>query len=488
MKVSNGSCDYCHEDLNDWDYRYQGKHYCRKCYDYLFHFKTCTECNKKRKIYYAMKVPVCKFCQVKNKPCIRCQKEEYTFGKITELGSVCNSCAKYFTEQKTCSECDTKDVNISNRKLPNGTTKLLCQKCYRKKLPVCNSCGYRRKPYSYLLENQKPICKTCSIEVERECKQCHKPFPAGFGHICADCISKNSIETKTKFISSSLSYYMSEYFKEFSIWLNNRRGSNFTSNYIQQYHKYFFDIDELCNEFGRLPTYEEIVNKFTVAKTRKYLSVTIFFDEKGLIKVDKVIQEEYANLDMIDRYLDTFKSDSYRYRLLYNYYEDLYAKYENGKTSIRSIRLALTPAVKLLQYCDYFNTEKPNMNILSGYLWLYPGQRSAITGFINFLRKRFKFDMSLTDISKTIIFKRPKTSKKHLKQRLINLLREPEKDKQLLLKTAIEYLHSIKVPDNVFLDYYHIKIKDNSPYIEISKSQFYIPGQIYMVFVLYESF
>lgn len=483
MKVSDTNCDYCHEKLSEWDYRYHGKHYCRKCYNYLFHFKICSVCNKRRKVYYSLKPPICKFCQVKNKPCIRCGKKEYSFGKITEHGPVCNSCAKYFTEQKTCSECKTKNLNVSNRKLPDGATKLLCQKCYNKKLPVCNSCGYRRKPYSYLLDNHKPICNICSIEVERECKQCHKPFPAGFGNICSNCITKNSIDKKTAFISSSLSEHMSKYFKEFSVWLHKRRGSSFTSNHIQHYHKYFFDIDELCSELGRLPIYEEVVDKFTVAQTRKYLSVTIFFDEKGLIKVDKGIQEEYANLGMIDKYLDTFKSYSYRHKLLHGYFEYLYNKYKNGKTTIRSIRLALTPAIKLLEYCDHFNTEKPDMNILSGYLWLYPGQKSSITGFINFLKNKFKYELSIMDAPK-IVLKRPKTSKKILKQRLIDLLRtnQETKNSQDLIKTAIGYLHEIEIPSNVFINFSCIKTHtDKTVFIYLANYKFYLPSFIFEV-------
>jgi hypothetical protein len=345
---------------------------------------------------------------------------------------------------------------------------------------VCDSCGYRRKAYTYSIENKKAVCKICSIEIVRGCKECGKEFPAGFGRVCSDCNFKKSIDKKTKFISDSLSKYMSRYFIEFSRWLQKRRGLSFTSNHIQHYHKYFFELDKLCEELERMPTYEEVVDRFSVATTRKYLSVTLFFSEIGLLKVNNAIKEECANLDMIDKYLKTFNENSYRDKILNAYYNSLITKLKDNKTTIRSIRLALTPAVKLLQYCEHFNTEKPDVNILSGYLWLYPGQRAAVTGFVNFLRSKFKYDISLKEVQK-VVLERPKTSKKILKQRFIDLLRKNQKvrDNQDLIKTAIEYLHGIEIPNNVFINISEIKIDvDKTKYLNIASFKFYLFGDI----------
>ncbi|MCK9490713.1 MAG: hypothetical protein M0Q24_01375 [Sulfurimonas sp.] len=477
LAVSDCDCEYCHEKLTDFDYRYRGKHYCKKCYNYLFHFKECTVCKCKRKIYYALKIPICKFCQVKDKPCIRCNKSQYEFGKITEFGPTCKSCAKYFTISKKCLECGGSNHTVSNRSLPDGSTELLCQKCFKKKLPICSSCAYRRDAFSFSIETKKPLCEICTTEVSRFCKQCDSLFPAGVGRICSKCSSDNSLSKKVKFISASLSTYMSSYFTEFSIWFKKRRGAIYASYRIGHYHSYFLALDNLCEEFERIPTYEEVTDKLTVAETRKYLSVTIFLNEIGVIKIDKVIQDKYANLDMINKYLLSFKKGTYKHRLIHSYHSYLEEKLVSNKTTIRSMRLAITPAVKFLKYCNNFTEKKLNNFMLSGYLWLYPGQKAAITGFVNFLVKEFDLEFFLKEI-KEITFTKPNLSKAQLKHRLISLLRKDKlisTQKRELLKTAVGYLHGISIPDNVFLT---IDSSEDVLFFQLGREELYLPLEV----------
>jgi len=477
---SNCECNYCHNKLTAWDYRYHGKHYCRKCYEILFPLNICSICKKNRRIYYKLKIPICKSCQQKDVPCIRCGKIEYSNGKITEFGPVCKSCAKYFVEKKQCTECNEYNINICNRNLLDGTVKLLCQKCYSKTLPICSQCSYRKKAYCYSLD-KKPICKICATYVTRECVICGYSFAAGKGTICPECNYKNSLTKKTNFIANALSKHMQNLFYTFSIWLTDRRGLLFASTHIQQYQAYFIELDNLCEKINRIPSYEEVVKKLSVARTRTNLSVTLFLDEIKIIIVDKEVQEKYANIDMIHRYLESFEKGTYNYKTIKRYYDKLYKKFEKNKTTLRSIRLALTPAVRFLEYCKNFNQIQPNITMLRGYLWHYPGQKASITGFINFLKIDFKLDISVKNIGK-IVFKSPNTSKEQLKQRLISVLRFNEKLKnnnKNLLKISIGYLHGIDIPDNVFITSKDIKINANKDYyIRICGYSFYLPKEI----------
>ena len=486
MPIADCDCDYCHEQLSDWDYRYKGKHYCKKCYNYLFHFKICSVCSKKRKIYYALKIPICKFCQVKDQPCIRCGKEQYVFGKIIEHDAVCNSCAKYFLEPKKCTSCEENKMNVAYRTLSNGDKTLLCETCYTKTLPICSACKYRRKAYTFSLD-KKPICKICSIEGTRPCKQCGEVFPAGYGNICNSCTSKKTLLRKTNFIGASLSKYMSEIFIAFSNWLAARRGVIFTANHISSYHAYFFQLDNICNELQRLSDYKELVARVSIATTRANLLVTVFLDEKKFIVIDKTVKEEYSNLDMIERYLTSFKEGTCRHRLILKYYNSLDEKLKVGTTTIRSIRLSLTPAVKFLQYCENFNTEKPSLEILKSYLWYYPGQRASITGFINFLSKTFKYNFSVKDVEHSIL-QSPNTSKAQLKQRMIDILRSDKDIKQrYLFKTVMGYLHGVDIPEHITIDLKDIKKDANKDYyIRIAGDTFYLPEQIVHLLLMQE--
>ncbi|MGW8168614.1 MAG: hypothetical protein ACWGHH_01225 [Sulfurovaceae bacterium] len=479
--VSDSNCSYCHNKLTNWEYKYKGKQYCRKCYDKLFHLNICDVCGKKRMIYSLLKIPICKFCQIKNIPCIRCGKKEYSYGKITKNGPVCKSCAKYYVKPKVCSACHKSTINVSNRKMENGSIRLLCISCYNKTLPICSHCGYRRKAYTFSCITKKPICKICSVQPFKACSICNNIFPSGKGNICQICSARATLDRKSSFMANSLSGYLSEIFLDFSKWLCNRRGVLFTATYINNYYPFFMKIDNLCEEFLRLPTYKEIVSASSVAETRSNLLAVTFLDQSKLITIDILIKQECANLDMIDKYLNAFPNSQYQYRLIQSYYMHLCSKLAKGITTIRSIRLSLTPAVKLLQYCNYFNTKKPTSTILNGYLWLYPGQKSAVTGFINFLNDKFYFELKIPIAQ--AVFKRPNSSHKQLEHRFINLMKDGDtkgKQKNELLRISINYLHGIYIPNNVFIAQNNIKQNSNKDYfIKMQRHIFYIPNIVY---------
>ncbi len=475
--IPKRKCDYCDTVLTDSDHKYHGKHYCKECFHYLFHFRTCVKCNRIRKIFDEQEPPICKSCQVKGKPCIRCGKTEYENGKITEYGPVCKICAKYYTEYEKCSVCKNAEKPTSYRTMSDGSVRLLCLQCHYKMLPVCASCQYRREPFTYTLD-KKPLCKSCSIEGSRKCKQCGKSFPAGFGRICTDCHRENTLVRKTNFIAKSLSDYTANHFVAFSKWLKKRRGAIYTSEYLQKYQSYFLRIDELAVQIGKMPNYKNLLASFRDAGNKANLLVHLYLQDAGVITIDERIKDKYANLNLIEKYLNTFSRSDIRHELLESYYEKLTKKYRSKKTSWRSVRLALTPAVKLLLYCNHFNRSIPDMDILGGYLWVYPGQRSALTGFTNFLSRNFGYDLDIRAIPEARL-ERAHESREILRQRLIKLLRKPElieRDEQYFLRMMIGYLHNIHVPVYAYIDTNELKRGSNKRhYIRLCREDFYLP-------------
>ena len=476
FRVSLNNCDYCKNKLSNWDYVYKEKHYCRSCYEKLFLSRICSSCNKTKRIYKYLEKPICKICQVKDMPCSRCGKTEFRAGKILKDGVVCNSCIKYFVKLKTCSSCNNEKINVSNRNLLNGSKKLLCVNCYNKTLPICSCCGYRRKAFSYDLED-KPKCQICSTQGKKKCIKCNSLIPAGYGNICKECNSNKTLDKKMSFLSKALSTNFCDIFQEFCLWLSKRRGSPFASLNIQHYYGYFFILDEISLELKRIPNYEEIVSRLTIAKTREYLLVTVFLDEIKLIEIDAKVKDEYANIDMIDKYLKIFKKESKSYMFINSYYQYLLTKLKNGKTTIRSVRLSITPAVKFLKYCGNFKDNTPTNYILEGYLWCYGGQKAAITGFINFLQKNQGINISIKEIN-LAPFRSSNTSNEILKQRVLDMMsltRIPENKIQYFIKILIGYLHNIEVPNNIFIDFNYIKNdKYGNNYILLNRHKLFI--------------
>lgn len=473
-------CDGCKEPLLTWDYRYQGNHYCRQCYDRLFKINICLICGKLKKIFIDLVVPVCKICQVKDKPCIRCGKIEYTPGKITAFGPVCNSCAKYFREYGQCSVCNRVSHNVANRTLSDGHKEMLCQSCYCKTLPICSRCGKQRKAYLYD-KNEKAVCHICSLEGERICSQCGARFPAGKGRLCSDCTYQNTYRRRLDFGRNALSIYMSEVFVGFGEWLIERRGIQYTVVSIHRYLRYFLRLDHLAQEIGRIPNYVEVVERLTVQETRANLLVTIFLDQIGVIRIDKVIQEEYSNLDMIHRYLDRFEEGAWAHIVLEKYMAYLYAKLDSGKTTIRSIRLSIGAATNLLSYSKELSEDVLTDNGLCGYLWKYPGQRSTLSGFVIFMQRSYHLPLKLPG-KEFPILEAPYASHMQLKQRLIDILRERHQSQEYenaLIKIAIEYFHGISIPKYVLFSDKDLIYVKNNVFTKVARNRIYLPNIFY---------
>lgn len=164
--------------------------------------------------------------------------------------------------------------------------------------------------------------------------------------------------------------------------------------------------------------------------------------------------------------------------MINSYYDKLELKLKDGKTSIRSVRLALTPAMNFLKNCVHYGFSQPSQEVLQGFLWASPGQRAAITGFINFLHEKYCADITLVSIPKTVTFVRPYLSSKMLKQRFIDILRESkthEVPDEKLLRLAISYLHGIEIPEFVRLSRKDIlKDKAGVYYLRLGDEIFYL--------------
>lgn len=482
-------CTICSNPCKGWKFRYRGDIYCRSCFHEHFELLKCIKCEKNKYIHYKTKpYPVCKICLIKDKPCIRCHREIIHFGRITKFGPVCASCNKYFVEAKICRTCGktSKDVwmRASNEEKSLG---LLCKSCYDKTLLICIKCRRPRKDCT-LNKDKKLVCKLC-LESTRICRQCGQPFPAGRGRICHKCSSVNGLQKKVAFAKGALSTMTVELFESFSCYLLKKRGAKFASHRILYFFPFFQKLDTLIENYEKFPSFEQIIEHFSVIYTRKYLTAMQFFEEEDLIERNKEIQELYSNLDMIERYLNIFPNGTRFHQIIKDYYCFLEKKYTEGKIVARTIRLSLTPAVKFLQYCKLFK-EEITQTVLDGYLWCIPGQRNTMSGFVSFYNKAYTTSLSLSTKkkdSKEIFLKKSNKSQKRSEQLFITMIRTLQKqseysgkyNKEKVLRIAIEYLHAIHVPNKgVMLSFLAIKQREGEYFIRFAGREFYLPDEV----------
>jgi hypothetical protein len=268
---------------------------------------------------------------------------------------------------------------------------------------------------------------------------------------------------------------------EFAKWLKNKRGVNFTSVYIENYQEYFLKIDILCQNIKRFPTYNDLLNAYPYVTSKSYFLIHTFLEHKNLIQIDKKIQEKYANLNLINKLLSTSFTIGSFHHTIQNYYQKLQSKLNSNSISLLTVRLSLSSAVKYLQYCEYFTKVELSMHTLEGYLWIYPGQRSSLTAFTNFLRHQYDYNLIITNIKKASL-SRPRVSHQILQKRLAKIMQKPV-DKFLKIqnfyKIVFGYLHWILIPNNVYLSCKNIKQDSKKDfYMQMCAQKFYLPKEI----------
>jgi len=472
------NCSRCSREITSWIFRYQGDKYCRFCYEKYFELITCSSCNKNHYVLKNSNISLCKICQVKDQPCIRCNKESFVFGKITRYGVVCNSCSKYYKDVIACSNCDKTHHSVSNRKLITGT-KLLCQSCYYKHLPQCSMCKYYKLPYLSSLDNQKTICKKCFTENYRKCTNCLTPISAGVGNICHICRIKRRITTNINFMSKVLTPRFLLYFILFIQDISASSGIQFLITKIKKYSQSFVIIDNLYRDLEKIPSYEELVSLSAKEITRSNSAVFQFFHQNDIIIEDQTIKKKYSDITLINKHIKNVKNTIYK-NIALLCFKKLVTKYQNNEIKIITLRLAISTATNFFIYCNQFQ-EPLSQEMLDGYLWVKQGQRNSLVELINHLNKIYNYDLIIKDASKFLL-KRSKEPKKYLQYQLKILLTRKDslsnKEQQRFLKLSFAYFHSVALPNYIIF----AKSNINNNYIKLAKTKFYIPTLFFIQF------
>jgi len=480
----NYNCIYCLRPIIKWLYRYQGKYYCRACYESNFKLTKCTKCNNNKRIHIHSKDSICKICQVKDKPCIRCGKTKYTFGKITHFGPICNSCSKYYKKQNHCTKCNKQHYTVSNRTLNDGGKEQLCQSCYHKKLPKCSLCGYYKLAFVCNLIDNSSICKKCYVEAPRKCKQCDKKISAGTGRTCRDCRDKNRLLKKEELAKIILSKESCDIFTKFIDYLIQKQGTNRVLLKIQNYIDNFIKFDNLYVKLNRYPTYKEYITWFGSAASRKNSAISIFLDKINIIKIDDVAKKEYANIDAINKCIDNLTAN--KFYPIFKYYLDISNnRYKTNIIKLSTLKANISTASNFFIYCNKNpNNTKITQVLLNSYLWIYPGQAISIMNLIAFINSTYNLNLTVKYSTKPKLV-RTKESKKYLKIQLQNLLAKSEPfsiyDQKRLYKLSFAYFYYIKLSNNIVFE----KKVFKRGKIYIAKEKFYFPKHIYTLLLKY---
>jgi len=431
------TCDECGKSVSNIKRVFKTKKFCSTCYGRIFKRSMCPNCQNFALLPKNDPHAICQKCQL-DKPCARCGKINYEIGKITPYGPVCGHCATHYREPVPCEVCGTPSKRLT-RVSRLGHDQRACPKCARADHKVCVACHR----YRLLIPSAdgRMLCKTCLEKGETLCLSCSLPMPAGRGKQCEACYWSELLLKRLEIAVAAFTVpAMADHFWSFGNWLRHQVGENKAAITLQRYLPFFLDIEK---QWKTIPEFQVLLKQFGTLRLRRALLPMRWMEETGIIVPDAAEKDKDSNLRRIDNTLDKLGKVSRERAILNGYYKSLMTDLTNGQTTIRSIRLALSPAATLLLKGKDMSCTPPDQSVLNAYLEATPGQRAAISGFVRHLRDKHAIEISLP---KTDPVKALQNRKKKLETEMLSLMKDRDSgDKHMRkwISVALAYFHRL---------------------------------------------
>lgn len=482
--IANWQCSSCHEHKTGRRYRRNGYQYCAGCKRLSFHRANCPQCNEKALLFRDHPNALCRQCEIKTRVCIRCGQSNKNWVKLTKTGPVCRSCSYHFKDKKQCARC-RKLSQCVYRSPEYGIQEAICNSCLNADIKYnCSACYQQMKGFICTLDREN-LCERCATFPDKLCQQCNKPMAAGRRKTCRDCDYRNRCLKRIAINKVALSPLWRDHFVAYGNWLLEYAGGIRASFMINQHWRLFRKLDAITQEIERIPTHSELMRYVTVLEMRRSLLVTRFLDESGIIPLNINTKSDAAEWDYMDRMQARLIGHKAIESIFVGYQNYMLKRLENGKTSLRSIRLAMTPATHLLELSLRMNKHLPDQSVLIHFLWLHAGQRAAISGFVNYLNKEYCTELKLPKKSEDIrlVLSYPKEGRENmLRKKLIDYLNSDSADPRLprrILRAALGYLHSVHLPKDIVIeDFMWRPEADGSAVLMMGGWEFWLPKKV----------
>jgi len=431
-------CDECGQKMTKAHRIYKGHRYCATCYSRIFKRQICPKCGNFARLPTSDPAAVCRACE-NDRPCIRCGKIGYVIGKITIYGPVCNACSPYFRKPELCEVCGVLSSRLT-RLSRLGHDCRICPKCARADYGTCQACSR----YRWLLENPdgRMLCKTCLEKGEVACPKCTELMPAGCGSQCQHCYWRGLFKKRIQMdCTAFLLPKMAMHFEAFGYWLMGQVGEKKAAMTIHRYLPFFMEVERNWKDF---PEFAVLLMHFGTAKLRCVLLPMRWVEVTGLVVPDEAAKADDSERRRIVVILDKFAKGMKERTLLEGYYRTLMENMNAGKMTLRSVRLALSPAAALLRQAGEKGGIQPNQKNLDAYLDKIPGQRAAISGFVRYLREVHGAQIALAKENPNRV---KLQRRKKLEAELLALMKEGRGSKEFKrrwLSVALAYFHGLK--------------------------------------------
>lgn len=448
---------------------HQGQRYCGACYKRLFKQQRCPRCGNAARLPKDDPRAVCASCK-KDAPCARCGKTSYALGKFTPYGPVCASCAPYFREPKPCGLCGKPSSRLSRVKSA-GIDVPVCPSCASRDRGTCKACRRHRR----LLEapDGRALCRPCLEQGDKLCPSCGGTMPAGRGEVCETCYWRRSLRKRVTLDQAAFGgEIMRRAFSEFGEWLLTEVGEQKATRTIHRYLPFFTEVER---QWGKVPNYASLLEHFGAEGLRRVRLPMRWLTLTHGVAPSAPLREENSERRRVEDILASLPGGTISAGALVDYWEHLSARMQRGRTSLRSARLALGPALALLLAADAAGVRLPDQATLDRYLRDAPGQKAAVTGFVLFLNK--KHDLGLAP--RVEMQRVREERRKRLEGELLALMRHPPREEQgyrQWLGLALAFFHDLPRSVGKKLDLKQVAAQEDGLKIEWQEETYWIPS------------
>lgn len=266
---------------------------------------------------------------------------------------------------------------------------------------------------------------------------------------------------------------MAAHFETFGRWLRQAVGEHKGALTIHRYLLFFTDIER---QWGAIPDYQVLLAHFGAAKLRQVLLPMRWMEETGLVAPDDAAKAEDSDRRRIAATIDKISAGSKERAIIDGYYTSLMEHLKESKTTIRSIRLALSPAAALLLMAGEMERIPPDQDVLDTYLAKTPGQRAAVSGFVRHLREQHGADIALPKVDSDGAHR---GRRKALEAEVMALMKQGgdgDKFRRRWLSVALAFFHGLPrkvgktVPDE------NVSTSDGGVVVVWANRQYWVPS------------
>lgn len=226
---------------------------------------------------------------------------------------------------------------------------------------------------------------------EIPCPICMQMMPAGRVKSCQACSWDSSFEVRLKRLQDGAeSSLVKAALFSFAVWLKARRGAQFAALNLQRYLPF---LEELHKHWAEIPSYAVLIDHFGAEGLRRVRSVVFWLQETGQLHVDPEVREQASERRRIAHSLKVFPEGPGR-SALFGYHRFLEKRLELGLLQLRSMRIALSSAVRLLFSTDAGGQRLPAQKDFLQLLRKRPGLWASLYGFVGYLNRRHSLKLT----------------------------------------------------------------------------------------------